>query len=131
MSPAACNAMEQALVTNDDTHDGSHQEAQIKQVTESLMQLFDAQIKGLDASVRSHWQQMLDAHTDADEMAIEKLETEDKHKKEIDDYKELVQNLEKTIEQLKEKLRLAEEGIKERDEKLKAISSTVARVGPA
>lgn len=127
MSPAACNAMEQALVTNDD----AHHEAQIKQTTESLMQLFDAQIKGLDATVRSHWQQMLDAHTDADEMAIDKLETEEKHEKEIAEYKALIQNLETTIEQLKEKLRLAEEGIKERDEKLKAISSTVASVEPA
>ena len=119
--------MEQALVTNDD----AHQAAQIKQTTDSLMQLFDTQIKGLDATVRSHWQQMLDAHTEADEMAIEKLETEEKHEKEIADYKALVQSLEETIEQLKEKLRLAEEGIKERDEKLKAISSTAARVGPA
>jgi chromosome segregation ATPase len=127
MSPAACNAMEEALMTKDDTH----QEVQIKQTTESLMELFDAQIQGLNATVRSHWQQMLDAHTDADEMAIEKLEIEEKHEKEIADYKTLIQNLEKTIEQLKEKLRIAEEGIKERDEKLKAISSSVASVGPA
>lgn len=111
------------------TQNDGNQATRIQQVTDTLMHLFDAQIKDLDVVVQDHWRQRLEAQIEADDLAIEKMNVEERHEQEIAGYKALIQELEKKVDGLREKLRLAEEGIRERDEKLRAISSTAAGIG--